>query len=93
MVRAISRLQPARLIATRSHNQRAMPPENIADAAKFSGLPVQIAHTLEDAWLQAQEAAGDNDLLCITGSLYLVAEARKLIAKQTASDQERRAPA
>ena len=38
---------------------------------------VQVARTLEEALRIAQSAATREDLICITGSFYLVAEAMR----------------
>jgi folylpolyglutamate synthase/dihydropteroate synthase len=40
----------------------------------------QVAHTLEDALAIANRAVTREDLICITGSFYLVGEAKKYFA-------------
>jgi len=52
-------------------------------AAKFaevSGKMAQVAHGLTDAMEIAEKAITREDLICVTGSFHLVAEAKKLFA-------------
>ncbi len=68
------------LIATRSSNLRAVEPEAIAQ-----GLEVQVkgecltTPNVGEAIEKALSMAGSEDVICVTGSLYLVAEAREYI--------------
>lgn len=76
---AIKRLEPKVVIATKSTSQRAMPPESIAEAASEMGMETRISNNIADAIGIAKEYAGMDDLVCITGSLYVVGEAREKI--------------
>lgn len=59
-----------------SRHPRAMDPERLATVAERAGIPA-IAHPTVDAALDAAEAAaGPDDLILVTGSLYTVADAR-----------------
>jgi len=51
---------------------------------EFSGKMSQTAETLEEALNIAGRAAGREDMICITGSFYLVGEAKKLLADRMA---------
>ena len=57
---------------------RAMDPEDLA--ARFEEMSpkmCQVAPSLQEALSIAQRAAAREDLICITGSFYLVGEAKK----------------
>ena len=63
-------------------NQRAASPKILQKAfAEQSGKMTQIADTLEEALEIAAQAASRDDLICVTGSFYLVGEAKKYIKK------------
>ena len=49
------------------------------------GKMAQVAHTLEDALAIANRAVTKEDLICITGSFYLVGEAKKLFMSRLAN--------
>ncbi len=66
-------------------NPRAADPDELA--RKFESRFVkmhQVAGTLEEAVSIARRAASRDDLICITGSFYLVGEAKKLLEGQRA---------
>jgi dihydrofolate synthase / folylpolyglutamate synthase len=77
-----------KVIFTRVNNIRS------ADAGELAaryveqyGKMAQVAPTLEDALAIAKRAVTKEDLICITGSFYLVGEAKKLFAaKNPAKD-------
>jgi dihydrofolate synthase/folylpolyglutamate synthase len=59
-----------------SSSPRAMAPERLAEVCERAGIPA-IAHPSVDAALDAaQEAAGGDDLILVTGSLTTAADAR-----------------
>jgi dihydrofolate synthase/folylpolyglutamate synthase len=63
----------------------ADPTELSARYTELYGKMAQVAHTLEDALAIANRAVTKEDLICITGSFYLVGEAKKLFASRLAS--------
>ncbi len=66
----------ASLILTRSRNPRAADPARLADlAAKFQG-ETSTAPDLAAALRDARQRASQNDVVCVAGSLFVVAEAR-----------------
>lgn len=79
ILQAIHQMEPKIIIATRSTSQRAMPPERIAEAAEQLGMQSRIAQNIGDAIEIAKEFAELDDMVCITGSLYVVGEAREKI--------------
>jgi dihydrofolate synthase / folylpolyglutamate synthase len=80
------------VIATRSENPRSMDPSHIAelltDASATQGNR-DITQSVAEAVERAASVASPEDVICITGSLYVVAEARQHLllgeqAKETA---------
>lgn len=68
-------------IATTSSNTRAMPPSEISSRLTNIDAKLNIsAHdNINEALEAANTASAANDLICVTGSFYLVAEARESI--------------
>jgi dihydrofolate synthase/folylpolyglutamate synthase len=74
-----------KVIFTRVNNIRSADPSELA--AKYVeqyGKMAQVAPTLEEAMGIAQRAVTKEDLICITGSFYLVGEAKKHFAAKNA---------
>jgi len=70
-----------KVIFTRVNNIRSADPSELA--ARYTdqyGKMAQVAPTLDDALSIANRAVTKEDLICITGSFYLVGEAKKLFA-------------
>jgi len=70
---------------TKYANPRAVPPEKLAAVLGeiAPGKPCAIYAKPGEAWSAARAAAGVNDLVCITGSVFLAGELRPVL---TASD-------
>lgn len=66
----------ARIYATASHNPRAAAPETIAESAAAAGVACETTTSVAVALERAMLADSDA-LICVTGSLYAVAEARE----------------
>jgi dihydrofolate synthase / folylpolyglutamate synthase len=64
------------VIATRSRHPRAADPERLAAEARRWCPRVEISPDLAAAIARATALAGPSDLICITGSLFTVADAR-----------------
>jgi dihydrofolate synthase/folylpolyglutamate synthase len=64
-----------------SNNPRSVPQEKLvavlADVAP--GKPFTVHPTSTDAWSAARAAAGEHDLVCITGSVFLAGELRPVL--------------
>jgi dihydrofolate synthase/folylpolyglutamate synthase len=64
---------------------RSVPPEQLAAILRqVADLPYTMHATAEDAWHAAQSAAEPNDLICITGSVFLAGELRPLLTASSA---------
>jgi dihydrofolate synthase/folylpolyglutamate synthase len=65
-----------------TNNSRSVPPEQAAELLHGSGdLPATICPTPAEAYRAARAAAGADDIICITGSVFLAGELRPLLVK------------
>jgi dihydrofolate synthase/folylpolyglutamate synthase len=67
------------LVATRSQHPRAAEPEAVAAAFAARGVVSETCPTMATALGRARALAGPDDLICVVGSLFLVAEAREQV--------------
>ena len=75
-----------KVIFTKVDNIRSSDPEELAARyVELYGKMAQVANTLEDALAIANRAVSKEDLICITGSFYLVGEAKKYFAAKQAA--------
>ncbi len=66
-----------RILVTQSSSSRALPPEHLAAAAReAAGAEAEGVEFVPLALERALKGAGAGDLVCVTGSLTVVAEAR-----------------
>ena len=66
----------ATVIATSAHHPRAAPAPLVAAAFSNHGMPTSVTETVPQAVESALAQAEPNDLVCVVGSLFVVAEAR-----------------
>jgi dihydrofolate synthase/folylpolyglutamate synthase len=75
-----------KVIFTRVDSVRTSDPAELAaQYVELYGKMAQVADSLEDALSIANRAVTKEDLICITGSFYLVGEAKKLFAAKAAA--------
>ncbi len=79
----VSELYPPfdKVIVTRSRHPRAMALASLAAEFAKHGVKAQIAEDVPAALSQALALAGDKDLVCIAGSLFVVGEAMEQAVK------------
>ncbi len=67
-----------KLIVSRSGHPRSADPAQLADMARdiSSTCPVSVQSDLDSALTEALAWAGPDDLICVTGSIFVVAQAR-----------------
>ena len=63
-----------RTIVTQSTHPRAAPPTTLAETAVTLGFDVEIADTVKTAVVRAWQQAGPHDLICATGSIFIVGD-------------------
>lgn len=66
----------AGFVATTSTHARSAPVDRLVAECEPYGVPVQSASSLGEALATASARAGRDGLICVTGSLFLVADAR-----------------
>lgn len=63
---------------------RGAPPEQLAELLRnAAGPPATLCPTPAAAWEAARTLAGPDDLICITGSVFLAGEMRSLLTAET----------
>jgi dihydrofolate synthase/folylpolyglutamate synthase len=84
-----------KVIFTRSNSPKAVLPEDLADMyTEVCGKMYQVAVNLTEAMQLAKSAVSKEDLICITGSFYLIGEAKKRFGSRSpTSGQTSTAPA
>jgi dihydrofolate synthase/folylpolyglutamate synthase len=68
-----------RVIATRAENPRSASPEEIQQAGKRTGAEIETVGDVAAALDRAQVGARPETVIVITGSIYLVGEAMRVI--------------
>jgi dihydrofolate synthase/folylpolyglutamate synthase len=76
LLEAIGGARIVHVVATSPDSPRAQRAEVVADAARAAGYEVTTHEDVDEAIRAAQDIAGDDDLVLITGSLYVVGAAR-----------------
>lgn len=71
-----------RVFITRSRHPRAATPQVLAETARTLGHEVKIVPTVVQALGAALAVAHPRDVICVTGSLFCVAEAREAWARR-----------
>lgn len=70
---------PCQIFATRAQHPRSVTAGDLAAAAEELGLPAEPITSVGEAVTVASESATPDDLVCITGSHYVVGEARTFL--------------
>jgi dihydrofolate synthase/folylpolyglutamate synthase len=68
-----------RAYATRNQSERSSDPERVAQALVEAEIPVEAFDSVPEALEAARNSAGERDLILVTGSLYTVADARRVL--------------
>lgn len=66
-----------RVIATRSYHPRSLDPEALKDLAHRFGRPVKVTQDVSEAMLDAVRTVDEQELVLVTGSLFVAAGARE----------------
>jgi len=73
------------IVTTAADNPRSAKPEVLAQLFKAEGKQTITFQSISQALTYARQTARDNDLICVTGSLFVVGEALKILTKQTSN--------
>jgi len=68
-----------RVIATRAENPRSASPEEIQQAGSRTGAEIEPVAEVAAALQRARDGAGPEAVIVVTGSIYLVGEAMRLL--------------
>jgi dihydrofolate synthase/folylpolyglutamate synthase len=68
------------LIVTQPHMDRAMPADALAQAVLRDDLVLSVILNPWEAYCKARDSADPSDLICVTGSLFLVGEVLQHLA-------------
>jgi len=72
-----------KVIFTRNNSPRSMYPQDLADMyTEICGKMCQTAMSLKQALQTAYSAVGREDLICITGSFYLIGQAKQMFQEE-----------
>lgn len=67
------------VVATEARNARSVPAQELASSAANRGIESEAIEVVERAIARARQLASSKDLICITGSHYVVGEARDVL--------------
>jgi len=81
MLEALDARSALVVIATAADWVRAMPPVEIAEAARSLGVDAEVVPSVGAAVDRAVALASEDDLVLVAGSLYVVGEARGSFAR------------
>jgi dihydrofolate synthase/folylpolyglutamate synthase len=70
---------PCALVATQARSARAVPAEDLRVAAQEVGLDCIVVEDVAEAVAAAMRVAHQSELVCVTGSHYVVGEARAAV--------------
>lgn len=74
----------ARLVLTQVDNPRSASAEELEEIARAMDLPnISVTRSISEALREANEVTSTPGLICITGSLYLLGEAKALLGAAT----------
>ena len=82
MLEAIGATEAGFLIACTPDSPRAIPAPEVASVATSLGIVAESVPTVEDAVSRALALASPDDLVLVTGSLYVVGPARSTLARE-----------
>jgi dihydrofolate synthase/folylpolyglutamate synthase len=88
MFRVMAPLFEHAFLTRYANSPRGVPPEQLAGLLRAAGdLPATLCPTPADAWRAARARAGWNDLICITGSVFLAGELRPLLLAEAPGER------
>jgi dihydrofolate synthase/folylpolyglutamate synthase len=75
----LRRLAPLadRVILTGIREERALNPEDMETVARLYNNDVDVVRDSREALFRALDSSADDDLICVTGSLYLIGEIKR----------------
>ncbi len=77
MLAPLARAGVKTIVACAPDSPRALGPEVVAEAARSEDMSVVVATSVTDAMAQARRLVGEDGMILVAGSLYVVATARE----------------
>ncbi len=77
------------LILTRPKEERAAPAEDLLSTTSPYHDHIEVVEDSEEALARARSLAGGDDLICVTGSLYLVGEIKRAVTTRESGRQSK----
>ncbi len=71
-----------RFLVTKADTKRAMPPEQLGDTLRGLGAQVDVFDRAANAAAAGCSMIGSDDMLCVTGSVYLAGELRPMLVQK-----------
>jgi dihydrofolate synthase/folylpolyglutamate synthase len=87
MFHALARGGVTSVVTCSAPSPRAFPAAELCEAARATGLEARATETVADALTLARPFVADDGLLVVTGSLYVVADARAVLVPQAESER------
>jgi dihydrofolate synthase / folylpolyglutamate synthase len=81
MLAALGARRARLLVACPAPSPRTLPPKELAAAGRMLGVEVEIAGSVPEALARALAVAAPEDLVLISGSLYVVGAARAALTR------------
>jgi dihydrofolate synthase / folylpolyglutamate synthase len=86
MFRTLAPLFEHAFLTRYTDSPRGVPPDQLAGLLRAAcDLPATVCPAPADAWRAARDRAGPDDLICITGSVFLAGELRPLLLAKAGS--------
>lgn len=82
MLEAVGAVDAGLLVACTPDSPRAIPAPQVAASATEIGITAESVPSVEDALARARSVAGPDDLILVTGSLYVVGPARAALLSE-----------
>ncbi|MCS7191841.1 MAG: bifunctional folylpolyglutamate synthase/dihydrofolate synthase [Armatimonadetes bacterium] len=80
----VSKLAPLseKIFVAQPKTERALSAKSLAQICQPFGKPISLHETVEEAFSSAMAEAKTDDLICVTGSLYVVGEVLSFLSKE-----------
>jgi dihydrofolate synthase/folylpolyglutamate synthase len=79
MVKNLNFSDKVKLSITKNEEKRAVAPEIIQGYAEKEEIDYEVYSNVDTALKNSLKSADKNDMICVTGSLYTVAEAKEIL--------------
>ncbi|MBV9284889.1 MAG: bifunctional folylpolyglutamate synthase/dihydrofolate synthase, partial [Acidimicrobiia bacterium] len=89
MLQALDASDARLVVACPAPSPRTLPPPEVVDAARALGIESEAANSVPEALARALATSADEDLVLVTGSLYVVGAARAALGAGRSGSRDR----